>query len=155
MRPRAKEIKVTAAYKVQDLTVDQARTLGNQADAEVVIIGKAVAKFYGDIGGGMKSVQADLSATGRSARTRARSSPRQRPTRAAVHITGDRAGTEALKKAANQAAEEMIGKDPRGLFQGNGRHPVGQYHRHRPEQDPVREVQGRAHEPGARHQGPA
>ena len=61
-RVAAKEIKVTAGYKVQDLTADQARTLGNQADAEVVIVGKAIAKLQGEIGGGMKSAQADLSA---------------------------------------------------------------------------------------------
>ncbi len=103
----SKEIKVTGAYKVQDLSASQAKTLGQQADAEVVIIGKAVAKLYGDIGGGMKSVQADLSAkavridTGQviaSATTHA----------AAVHITDVTAGTEALKKAANQAAEDMM-----------------------------------------------
>ena len=58
----AKEIKVTAAYKVQNLTADQAKVLGSQVDAEVVIIGKAVSKSYGELGGGMKSVQADLSA---------------------------------------------------------------------------------------------
>src|SRR5450759_3037136 len=50
----AQEIKVTAAYRVQDLSVAQVKTLGAQADAEIVIIGKAVAKLYGEIGGGMK-----------------------------------------------------------------------------------------------------
>lgn len=105
----AKEIKVTGAYRVQDLSVAQAKTLAAQADAEVVIIGKAVAKLYGEIGGGMKSVQADLSAravridTGQviaSATTHA----------AAVHISEITAGTEALRKASNQAADEMIEK---------------------------------------------
>jgi len=105
----AKEIKVTAAYRVQDLSVAQAKTLAAQADAEVVIIGKAVAKLYGDVGGGMKSVQADLSAravridTGQVIATATTHA-------AAVHITEITAGTEALKKAANQAAEEMLGK---------------------------------------------
>ena len=47
----AKEIKITKAYKVQDLTATQARTLGHQVDAEVVIIGKALSKLYGEVGG--------------------------------------------------------------------------------------------------------
>ena len=41
----SKEIKVTPAYRVTNLTAAQAKTLGKQADAEVVIIGKAVAKY--------------------------------------------------------------------------------------------------------------
>ncbi len=50
----AKEIKPTPEYKIQDLSADQARTLGNQADAEVVIVGKAVSRLYGEVGGGME-----------------------------------------------------------------------------------------------------
>jgi hypothetical protein len=105
----AKEIKVTAPYKVSNLSAVQARTLGNQADAEVVIIGKAIAKLYGDVGGGMKSVQADLSAkavrtdTGQVIATTTVHA-------AAVHIAEISAGSEALKKAANQAADDMITK---------------------------------------------
>ncbi len=105
----AKEIKVTGAYRVQDLSVAQAKTLAAQADAEVVIIGKAVAKLYGEIGGGMKSVQADLSAravridTGQVIATATTHA-------AAVHISEITAGTDALKKASNQAADEMIEK---------------------------------------------
>ena len=105
----AKEIKVTAAYKVQDLTVEQARTLGNQADAEVVIVGKALAKLYGDVGGGMKSVQADLSA--KAVRTDTGQVIATTVTHAAaVHITDTTAGIEALKKASTQAAEQMMEK---------------------------------------------
>lgn len=105
----AKEIKVTSAYKTQDMTADQARTLGNQADAEVVIIGKAVAKLYGDIGGGLKSVQADLSA--RAIRTDTGQILASATTHAAaVHITETTAGTEALRKAATSAADQMIEK---------------------------------------------
>jgi hypothetical protein len=104
-----KNIRVTAAYKVQDLTVDQARTLGSQADAEVVIVGKAVAKLYGDIGGGMKSVQADLSA--RAIRTDTGQVLASVTTHAAaVHITPETAGIEALKKAAKAAADQMAEK---------------------------------------------
>jgi hypothetical protein len=105
----AKEIKVTAAYKVQDLTADQARTLGNQADAEVVIVGKALSRLYGDIGGGMKSVQADLSA--RAIRTDTGQVLASATTHgAAVHITPETAGIEALKKAAKAAADQMAEK---------------------------------------------
>jgi hypothetical protein len=104
-----KNIKVTAAYKIQDLTAAQARTLGNQADAEVVIVGKAVAKLYGEIGGGMKSVQADLSA--RAIRTDTGQVLASATTHgAAVHITDETAGIEALKKAANEAAGQMMEK---------------------------------------------
>ncbi len=104
-----KNIKVTPAYKVQDLTTAQAQTLGNQADAEVVIVGKAVAKLYGDIGGGMKSAQADLSV--RAIRTDTGQILASATTHgAAVHITPETAGTEALKKAATAAAEQMADK---------------------------------------------
>lgn len=105
----AKEIKVTGAYRVQDLSIAQAKTLAAQVDAEVVIIGKAVAKLYGEIGGGMKSVQADLSAravridTGQVIATATTHA-------AAVHISEIAAGTDALRKASNQAADEMIEK---------------------------------------------
>ncbi len=105
----AKEIKVTSAYQIQDLSVAQARTLGNQADAEVVIVGKALAKLYGDIGGGMKSVQADLSV--RAIRTDTGQILASATTHgAAVHITDETAGIEALKKAANDAANQMVDK---------------------------------------------
>ncbi len=104
-----KNIKVTSAYKIQDLTAAQAQTLGNQADAEVVIVGKAVAKLYGDIGGGMKSAQADLSV--RAIRTDTGQILASATTHgAAVHITPETAGTEALKKAATTAAEQMSDK---------------------------------------------
>jgi hypothetical protein len=104
-----KELTVTGDYRAQDLSATQARTLASQADAEVVIIGKAIAKFYGDIGGGMKSVQADLTAravridTGQVIATATTHA-------AAVHISEIAAGTAALNKAAAQAAEEMLGK---------------------------------------------
>jgi hypothetical protein len=104
-----KEIRVTQAYRVRDLSVAQAKTLGSEADAEVVIIGKAVAKLYGEIGGGMKSVQADLSA--RAVRIDTGQVIAASTTHAAaVHISEITAGTNALKKAAEQASDEMITK---------------------------------------------
>lgn len=105
----AKQIKVTAAYKVQDLTVDQVKTLGSQADAEVVIVGKALAKLYGEVGGGMKSAQADLSA--RAVRIDTGQVIASVSTHgAAVHINETTAGIEALKKAASEAADQMLTK---------------------------------------------
>jgi hypothetical protein len=104
-----KKIALTGADRTLDLAEAQAVTLAAQADAEVVIIGKASARLYGDIGGGMKSVQADLTAravridTGQVIATATTHA-------AAVHISEIAAGTAALDKAANQAAEEMIGK---------------------------------------------
>jgi hypothetical protein len=105
----AKEIKVTPAYRVQDLNAAQARTLGNQADAEVVIVGKALAKLYGDIGGGMKSVQADVSV--KAIRTDTGQVIASAMTHgAAVHITPETAGIDALKKASQSAADQMMEK---------------------------------------------
>jgi hypothetical protein len=105
----AKELRVTSAYKVQDLTAAQAKTLGSEVDAEVVITGKALAKLYGDIGGGMKSVQADLSA--KAIRTDTGQVIAAVTTHAAaVHITPETAGIEALRKAASSAADQMMEK---------------------------------------------
>jgi hypothetical protein len=105
----AKEIAVTPAYKTQDLNAQQAQILGSQADAEVVIVGKALAKLYGDIGGGMKSVQADLSA--KAVRTDTGQVIAAATTHAAaVNITPETAGIEALKKASQSAADQMMQK---------------------------------------------
>lgn len=105
----ARDIKVTAAYKIQDLTAAQARTLGNQADAEVVIVGKALSKLYGEVGGGMKSVQADLSV--KAVRTDTGQIIATVTTHGAgVHITPETAGITAIRKAASEAAEELMGK---------------------------------------------
>ncbi len=105
----AKQIKVTSAYKVQDLSVDQVKTLGNQADAEVVIVGKAVAKLYGEVGGGMKSAQADISA--RAVRIDNGQVIASASTHgAAIHISETTAGVEALKKAASEAADQLLTK---------------------------------------------
>jgi hypothetical protein len=105
----AKEIRVTPAYNVTSLSSEQARTLGNQADAEVVIVGKAVARLQGTIGGGMKSAQADL--TARAVRTDNGQVLASVATHAAaVHISDVTAGSEALKKAAADAAEQLTAK---------------------------------------------
>jgi len=105
----SKELRVTSAYKVQDLTATQAKTIGGQVDAEVVIVGKALSKLYGDVGGGMISVQADVSA--KAIRTDTGQVIAAVTTHgAAVHITPETAGIEALKKASASAAEQMMEK---------------------------------------------
>jgi hypothetical protein len=105
----SQEIKVTPAYKVQDLSAQQARTLGNQAHAEVVITGKGLAKLYGNVGGGLKSVQADLSL--RAVRTDTGQVLATAVTHAAaVHISEITAGNDALKKAATEAADQLTAK---------------------------------------------
>lgn len=105
----AKELTISKAYKVQDLSVAQAKTLGRQVDAEVVIVGKALSKLYGEVGGGMKSVQANISV--KAVRTdTGQVIAAVTAHGAGVHITDETAGIQALKKAAQTAAEEMMEK---------------------------------------------
>ena len=104
----ARNIKVTSAYKVQSLSTEQARTLGNQADAEVVIVGKSFAKLQGNVGS-LKSAQADL--TARAVRTDNGQVLASVSTHgAAVHVSEVTAGNEALKKASSEAADQLITK---------------------------------------------
>ena len=105
----AQELKVTPAYNVQDLSVQQAKTLGSQVHAEVVITGKGLAKLYGNVGGGVKSVQADL--TLRAVRIDTGQVLATATTHAAaVHINEITAGNEALRKAAAEAADQLTGR---------------------------------------------
>ena len=105
----AQDIKVSRAYQTQDLSAGQARTLGNQAKAEVVIVGKAVSKIAGRVGGVMLSAQADISV--RAVRTDTGPGiASATPHAAAVHINDQTAGIEALRKAGTQAAEELLTK---------------------------------------------
>lgn len=105
----SQDIKITPAYKVQDISAQQARTLGSQAHAEVVITGKGLAKLYGNVGGGLKSVQADVSL--RAVRTDTGQVLATAMTHAAaVHISEIAAGNDALRKAAAEAAEQLTTK---------------------------------------------
>lgn len=105
----AREMTVTQAYNVQDLSVQQAKVIGGQVDAEVVIVGKGFAKLYGNVGGGLKSVQADL--TLRAVRTDTGQVLATATTHAAaVHITEITAGNEALKKASTEAGNQLMEK---------------------------------------------
>ncbi|HTG00561.1 MAG TPA: flagellar assembly protein T N-terminal domain-containing protein [Nitrospirota bacterium] len=105
----ARELRVSKAYRVQDLTVAQAKTIGRDVDAEVVIIGKALSKLYGEVGGGMKSVQADVAV--KAVRTdTGQVIAAVTAHGAGVHITNETAGVTALKKAGESAANEMMDK---------------------------------------------
>ena len=105
---KAKNIQISDAYKIESLTNDAIKTIGNLYDAEVVIYGKALSKLAGSVmGSSMKSAQADVSLRAvntdngqviASATNHA----------AAVHPSEVNAGTEALKQAADGIAEKLI-----------------------------------------------
>ncbi len=106
-RRMVKGFNAAPACRTPELSAIQARTLGDQAEAEVVITGKALARYYGEAGGGMKSMQADLSAQAvRTGTGEVLASAIAHA--AAVSSSETTAGSEALKKASNQAAEEML-----------------------------------------------
>ncbi len=59
---QAQNIKISPALQVVELNDRAAITLGKQVDAEIVIVGKVLAKSVGNIAGtSMKSVQANIS----------------------------------------------------------------------------------------------
>lgn len=101
-------IAASPAYAAADLSAVQAQTLGGQAGAEVAIIGKAVSRIQGVIGG-LRSAQADISLkavridTGQVLASATANAP-------AVHTTDLTAGNEALKKAAAKAADQLTEK---------------------------------------------
>jgi hypothetical protein len=105
---QSRDIKVSPAFRVADLNDRAAITLGQQADAEVVIVGKALAKSVGSIAGtSMKSVQANISL--RAIQTdngRVLSSGTEHA--ASVHIDEITAGAEALRKASIKISDKMI-----------------------------------------------
>ncbi len=105
---QSKNIKVAPALRVADINDRAAITLGKQADAEVVIVGKALAKSIGSVAGtAMKSAQANISLrviqtdTGTVLSSGAEHS-------AAVHIDEVTSGVEALKKASAKISEKMM-----------------------------------------------
>ncbi len=105
----SKKLSVSNPYKgIQSLSPDQAKTIGGQVDAEVVLIGKAFAKLNSSIGA-LKSAQATVSIkavrtdTGQVIASVMTNAP-------AVHNSDLTAGNEALKKAAKDAAEQLTTK---------------------------------------------
>ncbi len=105
---QSKDIKVTPAFQVADLSNQAAVALGQQADAEVVIVGKALAKSAGSVAGtAMKSVQANISL--RAIQTdngSVLSSGSEHA--AAVHIDEVTGGAEALKKASAKISDKIM-----------------------------------------------
>jgi len=105
---KAKNIQISDAYKIESLTNDAIKTIGNLYDAEVVIYGKALSKLAGSVmGSSMKSAQADVSL--RAVNTdNGQVIASSTNHAAAVHPSEVNAGTEALKQAAEGIAEKLI-----------------------------------------------
>ena len=105
---KTKNIQISNAYKIESLTNDAIKTLGNLYDAEVVIYGKALSKLAGSVmGSSMKSAQADVSL--RAVNTdNGQVIASSTNHAAAVHPSEVNAGTEALKLAAEGIAEKLI-----------------------------------------------
>jgi hypothetical protein len=105
---QAGSIKVPPALQVADLSNQNAITLGKQVDAEIVIIGKALARSVGSIAGtSMKSVQANISMRAiQIDNARVLSSGNENA--AAVHIDEVTGGAEAIKKASVKISDKMM-----------------------------------------------
>ena len=105
---KTKNIQISNAYKIESLTNDAIKTLGNLYDAEVVIYGKALSKLAGSVmGSSMKSAQADVSL--RAVNTdNGQVIASSTNHAAAVHPSEVNAGTEALKLATEGIAEKLI-----------------------------------------------
>lgn len=103
-----KDIKISPAFRVVDLNDQGAITLGKQVDAEVVIVGKALARSAGGVAGTqMKSAQANISLRAIQV-DNARILSSGTENAAAVHIDEITAGSEALKKASAKIADKMM-----------------------------------------------
>jgi len=105
---QAGNIKVPPAFQVVDLSNQNAITLGKQVDAEIVIIGKALARSVGSIAGtSMKSVQANISMRAiQIDNARILSSGNENS--AAVHIDEVTGGVEAIKKASVKMSDKVM-----------------------------------------------
>lgn len=101
-------LQIKDAYKIESLSNDAVRTIGNIYDAEVVIYGKALAKLAGSVQGtSMKSVQADVALRAvntDNGQVIASSSNHA----AAVHPSEVTAGTNALKTATGAIADQLL-----------------------------------------------
>jgi hypothetical protein len=105
---QAGNIKVPPAFQVVELSNQNAITLGKQVDAEIVIIGKALARAAGSIAGtSMKSLQANISMRAiQIDNARILSSGNENA--AAVHIDEVTGGAEAIKKASIKMSDKMM-----------------------------------------------
>ncbi len=105
----SKKFNITAAHCVHDLTAIQARTLGNEVGAEIVLVGKALSTRGGESGGSMKSVTATLSLM--AIRTDTGQTIAAMTTNASASNKSEEiAGIGALKEASQAAAGGMVDK---------------------------------------------
>lgn len=101
-------IKVPPAFQVVELSDRNAVTLGRQVDAEIVIVGKALARSAGNIAGtAMKSFQANISMRAVQV-DNARVLSSGTESAAAVHIDEVTGGSEAIKKASVKMSDKMM-----------------------------------------------
>jgi len=105
---QAGNIKIPQAFQVVELSNQNAITLGKQVDAEIVIVGKALARTAGSIAGtAMKSIQANVSMRAiQIDNARVLSSGTENS--AAIHIDEVTAGSEAIKKASVKMSDKMM-----------------------------------------------
>jgi hypothetical protein len=105
---QAGNIKIPPAFQVVELSDRNAVTLGKQVDAEIVIVGKALARSVGSIAGtAMKSLQANISMRAIQVdNARVLSSGTENA--AAVHIDEVTGGSEAIKKASVKMSDKMM-----------------------------------------------
>ncbi len=105
---KVKKIKIDRAYQVANLDNATAIYLGNQYDAEVVIVGKAMAKrMENTIDTSMKSCQANMSA--KAIRTDNGAIIASANTQGvSVHISEIIGGSDALKKGASDLASKLM-----------------------------------------------
>lgn len=104
----SKKISIKDPYKIEFLSNDAVRSIGNLYDAEVVIYGKALAKLAGSVmGSSMKSAQADVSlrvVNTDSGQVIASATHHA----AAVHPNEVTAGAEALKLATEAISDQLL-----------------------------------------------
>ncbi|MDY6855384.1 MAG: hypothetical protein SWO11_11870 [Thermodesulfobacteriota bacterium] len=105
---KAKDIKIDKSYQVANLDDSMAIYIGEQYDAEVVIIGKAMAKrTEKTLDTSMKSCEANISA--RAIRTDNGAIIASENTKGiAAHINEFIAGSNALKKGASDLATKLM-----------------------------------------------
>ena len=105
---QAGNIKIPQAFQVVELSNQNAITLGKQVDAEIVIVGMALARTAGSIAGtAMKSIQANVSMRAiQIDNARVLSSGTENS--AAIHIDEVTAGSEAIKKASVKMSDKMM-----------------------------------------------
>jgi hypothetical protein len=105
---QAGNIKIPPAFQVVELSNQNAITIGKQVDAEIVIVGKALARAAGSIAGtAMKSLQANISMRAIQVdNARVLSSGTENA--AAVHIDEVTGGSDAIKKASIKMSDKMM-----------------------------------------------